>query len=181
MFFGKKLSLKFIDPRKIDVDCINNIKSAITKRRQAGYGDVCEYSGGNEPITNIKSIQNIDKQFLFTLTSDSHDNLNKLYDEIKKEFDEMDFKYLIEEQMPIAQLSFENAVSEDFFNEIINKKRNKGSAKIGASIFEREKPKIYIASADILFKCTMEDVNIILNEIIDDLREKNLEPSVKFI
>ena len=99
MFFGKKLSLKFIDPRKIDVDCINNIKSAITKRRQAGYGDVCEYSGGNEPITNIKSIQNIDKQFLFTLTSDSHDNLNKLYDEIEKEFDEMDFKYLIEEQM----------------------------------------------------------------------------------
>lgn len=186
MYFGKKFKIVFRNLDEVTVDCINNIKSIIIERRDIGHGNVCGISGGNQRITKIDEVINLDKGFQFVLNADSENHLYELVDLIKNSFIELNFKYYLEEMIPGAELSVENrmGIHESLFNEIVTKKRDFGSAIVGSSIFHLvggSNRNEYIAVATIRFRCELKDVNVILNEIISDFTDKGFEINVEFV
>lgn len=187
MFFGKKFSIYFDNLDDLTVECINNIKTIITERRDIGYGNVCLGSGGNQKIEKIEEIGNLGDGFQFVLNSDSEDHLSKLISTIIDSINGLNFKYSIYEMFPGVELSVENSmgIHETVFNEIITKKRDYGYACVGSAIFHftpggNERVE-YIAVADIRFKCELQNVNVLLNEILSDFSDNGFVIAVEFI
>lgn len=190
MFFGKKLILHFSNLENIDVDCINNIKNIIIKERDVGFGNVCASSGGNSMIEDISNVPNIYQGFKFTLQSNSENNFNKLFSSIGDELNMLNFEFALEETIPIVEVSFENdvAVHEDVITGIVTKKRDVGYGVVSSQIYdlyERNFPHRirdnYVCSFNIIFRCELSDVNVLLNEILGDFLENDYEVTVNFI
>lgn len=186
MYFGKKFSIYFNNFDDLTVECVNNIKDIISERRNIGYGNVCFISGGNQKIEKMEEVTNLNEGFQFVLNSDSEENLYKLISTILKEFNRLDFKFSIYELFPGAELSVETemGIHENVFNEIITKDRDYGYASVGSAIFHftpgKERVE-YIASADIRFRCELQNVNVLLNEILSDFSDKGFDIDVEFI
>lgn len=146
MYFGKKFKLTFENLKEGDRNKILKILfNANNENIQVeGY-----YSPKNQKILQI------------IFNSKSEEYLNENYLNIIQDIDELNINYSIEELLPIAEITFENVlgVEENFLKEIINKKRNKGSAKLGSIIFHTKyvpERVEYVATADILLNCQLQ-------------------------
>ena len=169
--------LKFEKTNGIDEESFNKAKNIIEKERSSGYGEILILSGGTLVIENLTDTPSPNKNIVFKLHYNSENDLNKLISHIFKEIDELGYEYSIE--LPKICIDFNDvAVDSDssiHLKSMINKKRQWGCGHILETFYdfdEREGQRqefIYLIKFSL--KCQPKDYDILLNEILNDVKK----------
>ncbi len=179
--------LKFDKTNGIDEESFNKAKNIIKKERSSGSGEILILSGGTSFIENLIDTPSSNKNIVFKLHYNSANDLNKLISDIFKEIDELGYGYSIE--LPNICIDFNDiAVDSDssiHLESMINKKRQWGCGHILETFYDfdegdgQRQESIYLIKFSL--KCQPKDYDILLNEILNDVKQLGYDFNIKYV